>query len=703
MRTQTILMTLLFNICLFANSLAQTLPLVYNAENTLANYPKPPLPTLTQLPPIQALPDPFLWADGRGRISNISDWEYRRTEIKAQIENYEIGTKPAVDIPTQVTASYTGTTLTVNVTANGHTLTLTCAVVLPSGSGPFPAVIGMNTPSGGVPSSLFTSRNIAEITFSHNQVTTYLSPKNTDPYYAMYGPTLNIDNTGQYSAWAWGVSRIIDGLQLVQNVLPIDLKHIAVTGCSYAGKLALFAGALDERIALTIAQESGGGGATSWRYSHSEPAGTVECIDNTDYNWFENSMGQFAGNNVSYLPEDHHELMAMCAPRALYATANPDYTWLSNPSSYVCSEACQTVYNGLGIADRFGFSIVGGHSHCAVPSNQITEIGAFVDKFLLGKDTTNTNFSDTPYTTNLSSWITWTTPTLANGTSFVKWASLIYPSNLQKDLDKSTTFKWNKTSGAEKYRIQVSTNPTFAGSDRIDSTTIDTAETISGLLDGTQYYWRVQEDSGGSSGPWSNVWGFSTYIPLPATPQLVSATFLHPDQPDSTLLKWRRAQYADHYRIQLLFYAPDPVLFYSDSTADTSKIVTILYPRQHYQWRVQAVNVDGSSSWSDTSFILTDVKDFHGSGIPTEYSLGQNYPNPFNPTTRIRFGLPQRSFTTLAVYDLLGREVQTLISKELGAGYHEIEFDARNFPSGIYFYKIQSGNYTSTKKMVLLK
>ena len=62
-------------------------------------------------------------------------------------------------------------------------------------------------------------------------------------------------------------------MELVQNVLPIDLKHIAVTGCSYAGKMALFAGAFDERVALTIAQESGGGGATSWRYSHSVPAG----------------------------------------------------------------------------------------------------------------------------------------------------------------------------------------------------------------------------------------------------------------------------------------------------------------------------------------------------------------------------------------------------------------------------------------------
>ena len=132
-----------------------------------------------------------------------------------------------------VTASYTNGLLTVTVTVGTNTLTLTSQVILPSGSGPFPAVIGMNSPNGSLPSSLFTSRNIARITYNHNQVTTYGNQQNTDPYYQLYGPALNSISTGQYSAWAWGVSRIIDGLQLVTNTLPIDVKHICVTGCSY--------------------------------------------------------------------------------------------------------------------------------------------------------------------------------------------------------------------------------------------------------------------------------------------------------------------------------------------------------------------------------------------------------------------------------------------------------------------------------------
>lgn len=365
-------------------------PLVYNKENTGAACTKPPLPVIGQLPVIEPLPDPFVFnIPGKGRSTSFSDWECRRNEIKTQIENYEIGTKP--DRPENITVTYTPNAnpatgvLRVVVTVNGQSLTLTSNVSLPAGSGPFPAVIGMNSSSGSIPGDIFTSRSIARITFSHNNVTTYGNPQLTDPFFRLY-PDQNLDNTGQYAAWSWGVSRLIDGLELVQGSLPIDLKHIAVTGCSYAGKMALFAGAFDERIALTIAQESGGGGAPSWRVSHNiEPNGSVEKIDNTDYKWFREEMRQFSGDNVYKLPEDHHELMAMVAPRALLVTGNTDFTWLSNKSCYVSARAAKEVYKTLGISERMGFYIDGGHGHCAVPTSQRPAIEAFVDKFLLDK------------------------------------------------------------------------------------------------------------------------------------------------------------------------------------------------------------------------------------------------------------------------------------------------------------------------------
>ncbi len=784
MKSRILFFVLLLSTYSFVDSLAQTLPLVYEVENTGADCPIPYLPSFSELPVIQPLPDPFEWADGRGRMKNYSDWRLRRAEIGAQIQNYEIGEKPAR--PDSITASYSGGVLTVKVNVNGKTLTLTSQVIVPSGTGPFPVVIGMDYPYGSIPASIFSSRNIAEVTFSSSQVSTYGNPQISNPYYQLY-PNLNPTNTGQYSAWAWGVSRIIDGLELVQNVLPIDLKHIAVTGCSYAGKMALFAGAFDERIALTIAQESGGGGATSWRYSHSEPAGSVEDIDNTDYNWFMNSMIQFSGNNVSLLPEDHHELMAMCAPRALYVTANPDYTWLSNPSCYVCSKACQTVYNALGISDRFGFSVVGGHVHCQVPSNQIPEIEAFVDKFLLGNDTVNTSsISDSPYNIDLSPWITWTNPTLSNGaTSF---AVLAYPSNGQVGLDTSVTFKWNKINDAQKYVIQLSTDASFKTIDKSDSTTTDTLKAFSGLLKTQKYYWRVLVTTANGPDPWSNIWTFVTTLTLPPAPQLVSAA---PPQNGYYTFNWKKVEDASQYSIQISTVQTFASIFKSATASDAVKTLSWFSEGQEYYWRVQASNMAGSGSWSsassfavmyaptslvlqktasneitltwnnnsaiedgnvierkqspDTTFTVLDTSKGGGTeyvdktleqgqtysyrvrayndsmesaysdeassatgirqeaGIPTEYSLSQNYPNPFNPTTRIRFALPNSAFTTLTIYDLLGREIQTLINGRLESGYYEVNFDASKLGNGAYFYRVQAGKFVQTKKLLLLK
>ncbi|MFZ1289661.1 MAG: YCF48-related protein [Melioribacteraceae bacterium] len=89
--------------------------------------------------------------------------------------------------------------------------------------------------------------------------------------------------------------------------------------------------------------------------------------------------------------------------------------------------------------------------------------------------------------------------------------------------------------------------------------------------------------------------------------------------------------------------------------------------------------------------------------IPHEYFLSQNFPNPFNPGTTIEYSVPQKSQVTLKVYDLLGREITTLINEEKSVGNYSVKFDGSNLTSGIYFYKIISGNYSSIKKMIVLK
>ena len=89
--------------------------------------------------------------------------------------------------------------------------------------------------------------------------------------------------------------------------------------------------------------------------------------------------------------------------------------------------------------------------------------------------------------------------------------------------------------------------------------------------------------------------------------------------------------------------------------------------------------------------------------IPTAYSLSQNYPNPFNPTTKIEYSLPEATMVRLTVYNDLGQEVSILVNEYQGTGKYTVDFNANNLPSGIYFYKIQAGNFNKTQKMVLMK
>jgi hypothetical protein len=89
--------------------------------------------------------------------------------------------------------------------------------------------------------------------------------------------------------------------------------------------------------------------------------------------------------------------------------------------------------------------------------------------------------------------------------------------------------------------------------------------------------------------------------------------------------------------------------------------------------------------------------------VVNSFNLEQNYPNPFNPTTNIKYSVPENGFVKLAVYNLIGEEVKVLVNGQLNPGFYEIEFDAAYLPSGIYFYRIQAGNFNQTKKMILLK
>jgi hypothetical protein len=417
-----------------ANSLAQTPPLVYTVENTGASTPAPVLPDFAHSPINRQFPDPFVFFNGT-RDTTWPAFEQHRNEWMQAIYKNEIGTKPdchdctvtANFVPTTGAATPRGTlTITVTRAGNPNTLTFTSAIVLPGASATcvqpangWPYVIGMGSATGSWPASAFnastTSPNgvtvkpagcAATVVYSLNSITTYKGGQqtthNTDPFYLLYPEYCagvcnasngypNGSNHGQYAAWSWGISRLIDGIQIASpgttNPLPLDTGHSAVTGCSYAGKMAMWGGALDERVALSIAQENGGGGAPSWRVSHEiQVQGSVENINDTDYSWFGAQMHQFDSAGIYKMPTDHFELMAMMAPRAMLQTGDSNYYWLGDLSATFDSMATQKIYENYGIGDRFNYYADTVHAHCVVPAYQQNATQPIINRFMFGQN-----------------------------------------------------------------------------------------------------------------------------------------------------------------------------------------------------------------------------------------------------------------------------------------------------------------------------
>lgn len=151
------------------------------------------------------------------------------------------------------------------------------------------------------------------------------------------------------------------------------------------------------------------------------------------------------------------------------------------------------------------------------------------------------------------------------------------------------------------------------------------------------------------------------------------------------------------------------------ATEDTNvvyKIGTTVKSGEKFRFRIYPwykASTASATRYIFTQNIIITGKTSGGVGVenenslPSEYSLEQNYPNPFNPSTKISFSMPKSGYTKLTVYDLLGREVAALVNGNLNAGLHSVDFNASNMPSGIYIYSLNSGDYSVSKKMLLMK
>lgn len=208
------------------------------------------------------LPDPFTSANGT-KITTKAQWPCRAQEISQLFQKYELGTLPPA--PSSVTATFSGGSIKVTVTDGGKSISFSAKISTPSGGkAPYPAIIGI----GGA--SIPSQAGVASITFDNDGMAAQQSKSShgTGLFFNLYGSSAT---AGATTAWAWGVSRLIDALEMTPSA-NIDTKKLGVTGCSRNGKGAFIVGALEPRIALTIPQESGSGGAACWRISDAQKA-----------------------------------------------------------------------------------------------------------------------------------------------------------------------------------------------------------------------------------------------------------------------------------------------------------------------------------------------------------------------------------------------------------------------------------------------
>lgn len=173
------------------------------------------------------------------------------------------------------------------------------------------------------------------------------------------------------------------------------------------------------------------------------------------------------------------------------------------------------------------------------------------------------------------------------------------------------------------------------------------------------------------------------------------------------VLNWRSVpdkdlQYYKVYRDVVAGFTVDEsklIKKVADTTFNDNSVVA----GNRYYYRIVAVDYSGNESAPSVEFSMKVTSVMEQSALPADYALEQNYPNPFNPATKISFALPSQSFVSLKVFDALGKEAALLVYKELPAGTYVRQWNAAGLPSGVYFYRLQAGSFTETKKLILLR
>ena len=249
------------------------------------------------------------------------------------------------------------------------------------------------------------------------------------------------------------------------------------------------------------------------------------------------------------------------------------------------------------------------------------------------------------------------------------------------------------------YTIQRTTDTAASWPSVMNLSANSTSNADSWLVDGTKYFYRVFASNSKGNSDFSNV--SSAITPMQPPTKLAAGQI----PGEKIKLTWQ-----DNSGSELGYYVERKVsstgtyaVTDSTNTNVTTFTDTTGMPGTVYFYRVRGYNRLVTSAYSDEiNLTLTGIGSSHD-GIPDKFELSQNYPNPFNPTTVIGYQIPVSTHMTLKIYDILGREVATLFTGRQSAGYYSATLDAGNLPSGVYFYRLQAGTFSETRRLLVLK
>ena len=286
---------------------------------------------------------------------------------------------------------------------------------------------------------------------------------------------------------------------------------------------------------------------------------------------------------------------------------------------------------------------------------------------------------------------------------------LVSPPNGATSVVTNPLLDWDSAAAAESYRVQVSTDIGFF-STVYDSSNITITQfqiPTNGLLIHTIYFWRVNASNSTGTSPWSSEWCFSTIVTPPITPILLSPSNGSVVS-TAPLLDWNDVNSATSYRLQVSGVANFMTTVIDEiSLAESNYQIpsAVLNNDVKYYWRARARNAGGWSPWASAWNFTTQPVGINpiAGEIPNDFYLYLNYPNPYNPSTTIKFDIPKSSYVKLVIYDVLGREIKTLVNEKLNAGSYKVDWIGSGYPSGVCFYKLIADDFVDTKKMVLLK